>query len=47
MDNFMEIFSNQEKMYSLVNFIVNFIEEQEFDGMVLEIWSQFGGHYKA
>lgn len=47
MDNFMEIFSNQEKMYSLVNFIINFIEEQEFDGMVLEIWSQFGGHYKA
>ena len=41
------LFTNKEKLYKLVNFISDFIEEKGFDGIVLEIWSKFGGHYKG
>ena len=47
MEDFQSVFTNQEQLYGLVDFIVNFIVKQEFDGIVLEIWSQFGGHYKT
>jgi len=40
------LFTSKEKLYRLVNFITDFIEEKNLDGIVLEIWSQFGGHYK-
>ena len=41
------LFTNKEKLYKLVNFISDFIEEKGLDGIVLEIWSKFGGHYKG
>lgn len=40
------LFKTKEKLYRLVNFISDFIEGKNFDGIVLEIWSQFGGHFK-
>jgi len=40
------LFKSKEKLYKLVNFISDFIDSKNFDGLVLEIWSQFGGHYK-
>lgn len=40
------LFTTKEKLYNLVNFISDFVGKKSFDGLVLEIWSQFGGHYK-
>ena len=39
------LFSKEENLHLVVTKIVDFIEDQGFDGIVLEIWSQFS-HYK-
>eukprot|EP00795_Rhopilema_esculentum_P008743 gene8743-14766_t len=47
MSDFHTIFASKEVLYELVDFIVGFTKDKRLDGIVLEIWSQFGGHYKA
>jgi len=45
-EQFQSLFSAQETLYGFVNYISEFIEQKDLDGLVLEIWSQFGGHFK-
>lgn len=45
--DFSELFTNQDTMYKFVEFVVSFLEDRKLDGIVLEIWAQFGGHHKA
>jgi len=47
MSDFHTLFQSRDALYELVDFVVGFTKEQKFDGIVLEIWSQFGGHYKS
>jgi len=46
-DAFMILFRQNDNMYKFVETIVNFIEDRHLDGIVLEVWSQLGGHYKS
>jgi len=45
-NDFHTLFVGKETVYSLINFIVAFLEEHNFDGFVLEVWSQFADHFK-
>ena len=44
--DFNSLFMSKEAVYGLINFIVDFIDDNGFDGLVLEVWSQFGQHYR-
>ena len=33
-------------VYMSVGIYISFLQKHRFDGMVLEVWSQLGGHYK-
>lgn len=45
-DQFRALFENIENLYKFVNYIADFIEKHQFDGIVLELWSQLGGNFK-
>ena len=47
LEGFVSLFSQSKYMYKFVDTIVNFVEERNLDGIVLEIWSQLGGNYKS
>jgi chitinase domain-containing protein 1 len=41
------LFRYEDRMQSVAETIAHFLESKKFDGCVLEIWSQLGGHYKG
>ncbi|XP_003382825.2 PREDICTED: chitinase domain-containing protein 1-like [Amphimedon queenslandica] len=47
MNDYQELFSSESKRLKLAVFITEQIANYRFDGAVLEIWSQLGGHYKS
>eukprot|EP00111_Clytia_hemisphaerica_P025037 TCONS_00073716-protein len=47
LEGFVSLFSQSQYMYKFVDTIVNFVDERNLDGIVLEIWSQLGGNYKS
>lgn len=46
-DDYMKLFADDRMMREVAEFIAQTIESYGFDGIVLEIWSQLGGHHKS
>jgi chitinase domain-containing protein 1 len=47
MADFREVFASETSMIQVADFLVERLKQHEFDGMVLELWSQLGGHLKS
>lgn len=45
--DFQNIFAKEAKAKELAEYIVHIVKHHQFDGVVLEVWSQLGGHYKS
>jgi len=43
--DFLQLFTDQKSVHRLTTAVLNAIEENGFDGIVLEVWSQLGGQY--
>lgn len=47
MADFQEVFASESNMAQVAQFTVKNLKKHEFDGMVLEVWSQLGGRFKS
>lgn len=47
MRDYQALFANPAKKTELADYIAHMVEHHEFDGVVLEVWSQLGGHHKS
>lgn len=46
-EDYLHLFSSEDEIEDCVETILKFIKSQHFQGIVLEIWSQLGGHRKT
>ncbi|GAB1603090.1 chitinase domain-containing protein 1-like [Argonauta hians] len=46
-EDYLHLFSSEDEIEDCVETILRFIKNHHFHGIVLEIWSQLGGHRKA